>query len=351
MAYQVYFTDVENLNVSESATYSLSDAVTVLTESNEELLEEDLAGSVHIGLMDGRNEVLKLLLELPIAGFNLFDYIRDYGEQKLDDASLDGFNSFVDELESSVAEEIDNTTKTEVAQFDEEDVAEEVEHIPRRQSRHKGGNKTNKVKPKRPGLFESIQWPRFSRKFAIAAAGLGVIFLIAISVFATNRKPEFDALIKQQKYNEAAKYYPNNAQQVEDYIFASYLQGKTGDQTLNSFQKSHSTSRGKFDSHFISGDYKKCVQDYEAHTDDFGKKTGRLSLVAYAYLKTGNVDKAQKLTIKSGDTGMTKKITQYVDKTSQIKAKQQEFDKTKDTKKKSDLQTEILNLKMQRSNI
>lgn len=126
------------------------------------------------------------------------------------------------------------------------------------------------------------------------------------------QQPSYSQLIKEEKYAQAAQAYPDKGVAIENKM-------------LNDGNIKNKASQAKkiavfasgdaidFDNYYFNGQFKKAVKLYEnsnetslTHLTD-----ARRTMLAYSYMKTGNVDEARKLAQPLNNDQLNQKIEAY----------------------------------------
>ena len=126
------------------------------------------------------------------------------------------------------------------------------------------------------------------------------------------QQPSYSQLIKEEKYDQAAQAYPDKGVAIENKM-------------LNDGNIKNKASQAKkiavfasgdaidFDNYYFNGQFKKAVKLYEnsnetslTHLTD-----ARRTMLAYSYMKTGNVDEARKLAHPLNNDQLNQKIEAY----------------------------------------
>lgn len=152
-----------------------------------------------------------------------------------------------------------------------------------------------KPKPKKERSIEIKSWPW--KKIgtgivviliSISIVFLGMNFLNSKGSSDANRKEAFETLITEEKYNQAAKEYPNRIKDIEQEIVKS-----KDFEALEKFNDKYPTAEGKFDLAFNLKNWEAVIE-----TDQSTLTKDRQVMLAYAYIQLDRLDEADILNKK-----------------------------------------------------
>lgn len=149
----------------------------------------------------------------------------------------------------------------------------------------------------------SLRLPRVRPVFLLVIAGLVLVSGVGYQVYAAlNRDPvvpPYTTLMKEDKYLEAAKEYPDHRSSIEDELAA---QGRT--KVLATFQKRYPSKNGSFDLAFQQRSYAKVISASQAATMTKLRK----AKLAVAYVKTKQYDEALVMNADLNDDNLAAQI-------------------------------------------
>ncbi len=151
-----------------------------------------------------------------------------------------------------------------------------------------------------------------------------VVFLIILLVWTglghlksdskktVKQQPSYSQLIKEEKYAQAAQAYPDKGVAIENKMLSDGNVKNKASQAKK-IAVFASGDAIDFDNYYFNGQFKKAVKLYEnsnetslTHLTD-----ARRTMLAYSYMKTGNVDEARKLAQPLNNDQLNQKIEAY----------------------------------------
>ncbi|WP_430609011.1 hypothetical protein [Enterococcus sp. MSG3310] len=173
-------------------------------------------------------------------------------------------------------------------------------------------------RPKKEKIKKEKQWqiPRMNKRSAIVF--FVVLFFICsavgIVVYATTpeKRVSYEELVRQEKFIEAGKEYPDKQQEIENLIFKK-IQSEEKPELgkLRAYNKEIPTTQGDFDLAMLTYDYGKSIGIYEKEKDQFKNDHSRLPLVGYAYLKEQKLKAAKEISEQTTSPELEKYILEY----------------------------------------
>lgn len=163
--------------------------------------------------------------------------------------------------------------------------------------------------------------PKRKKRRAALLVGIALVALIfgSIKVLSWGSSlvkptPSYDSLITERKYDKAATFYPNRATETENKMLAdTSIKDKANYSRQIAMNSDSHADPLKFDQAYFEGDFEKVVAIYEASSskDLLNLSQARTTMLAYAYMKTGNTDDATKYAKKVNNEQLNQKIQAY----------------------------------------
>lgn len=308
-------------SVESSVTYSVYGAVLCLSELEVMASEKKVIKTFDITIYEDEKPVYHDSLTI---GNETGSELISYVEERLQELYPDK-KSAIDEL----------VTKIQDAYMDGGEVILKGASEPAKTRSEKKGTtkeKSQKVKNVQKVKKEKQIKPKKPPKtIGTGVLLLGVVFLLVIgsvgsffifskgssakktgntdTVHSVEKKKtdSLDSLLNQEKFLDAAKEYPKNLAQIEDELFERSTVSDF--EELKTFNKKYPTEQGAFDSAYLSKDFEQVVR-----LKDVAKKENRKSMLAFAYLKVGNIPEAKKINLVLKSKGLDKMIasTEYL---------------------------------------
>ncbi|OTN84065.1 hypothetical protein A5819_003615 [Enterococcus sp. 7E2_DIV0204] len=170
---------------------------------------------------------------------------------------------------------------------------------------------------------KQIQIPKMP-KWTIPIKKIGIVFLFtclfigggfAVKSVLSDQKdkqPSLQEYLTKKNFKEAAEAYPDKISEVENELFLIVQkEGRTHLKDLSSFQKKYPTEQGTFDLAMFDYQYDVGISTFEKNKQLFKHDETRQILVGYAYLKEGQVKKAEEIQHTLNSPELEKFIRQY----------------------------------------
>ncbi len=175
---------------------------------------------------------------------------------------------------------------------------------------------TNRPKKEKIKNEKQRQIPRMNKRIAIVFFVVLFFICSAVGIFVYATTPEkrvsYEELVRQEKFIEAGKEYPDKQQEVENLIFKK-IQSEEKPELgqLRAYNKEIPTTQGDFDLAMLTYDYGKSTGIYEKEKDQFKNDHSRLPLVGYAYLKEQKLKAAKEISEQTTSPELEKYILEY----------------------------------------
>lgn len=175
---------------------------------------------------------------------------------------------------------------------------------------------TNRPKKEKIKKEKQRQIPRMNKRIAIVFFVVLFFICSAVGIFVYATTPEkrvsYEELVRQEKFIEAGKEYPDKQQEVENLIFKK-IQSEEKPELgkLRAYNKEIPTTQGDFDLAMLTYDYGKSTGIYEKEKDQFKNDHSRLPLVGYAYLKEQKLKAAKEISEQTTSPELEKYILEY----------------------------------------
>ena len=310
--------EIFSARVESSVTYSVYGAVLCLSELEVMASEKKVIKTFDITIYEDEKPVYHDSLTI---GNETGSELISYVEERLQELYPDKKNA-IDEL----------VTKIQDAYMDGGEVILKLASEPiKTRSEKKGTTKEKSQKVKKVKKEKQIKPKKPPKTIGTGVLLLGVVFLLVIgsvgsffifskglsskktgntdTVHSVEKKAtdSLDSLLNQEKFLEAAKEYPKNLDQIEDELFERSTVSDF--EELKTFNKKYPTEQGAFDSAYLNKDFEQVVR-----LKDVAKTENRKSMLAFAYLKVGNIPEAKKINLVLKSKGLDKMIasTEYL---------------------------------------
>lgn len=155
---------------------------------------------------------------------------------------------------------------------------------------------------KKEGLLDRLK--KSKGKIAGLIVALGLIGFGSNFAYEQYQAKEFDQMLEQSYFHEAAQHDPQKVDEIEKYILINNTK------ELEEFVDENQTTFGNMDLFFIKKEYELVTKFYE-DKPNLKYDEDRLSMVGYSYLKQGNINNANKINKGINDTVLTNKIVDY----------------------------------------
>ena len=175
-------------------------------------------------------------------------------------------------------------------------------------------NKNNKGVKHRP------RSAHHKKKWKIIIPGLlilflGISFLIHASMGMRHKvesRPSYSSLIKKGDYQKAASTYPDKGNEIENKMLGD-PNVKDKESVNNEVAEFSNTDAIRFDSAYFSHDFKKAVSIYENSNSNslLNLSAPRRTMLAYCYMKTGDIDNANDIAKPLNNKALKEKIDAY----------------------------------------
>lgn len=347
------FIEIDGLELPNDRRLKLVDGVLLLERQNEELLSTGEIGYVVYQLYFDETEdvVYSDSLDLPINSFNFTSEIKT--SLTADGESLTPeMEDFLTTIYKELGQKRDRKRKrrpskkqinepeidhgTTIEETENEVLDELPTEVPSKPKKKKK-NKPKKIKKEKSFSLSQILSGKL-KTFLIAAA---VFFLLAFlgfgaikwlpSLFA-DRAPSYEELLKDEKYSEAARSYPDRKQEIEQHLYDKALdkQSTETEKELERFQEKFPTPFGDFDLAILNKNYDQALSLYKKKTKAFKDSKDRMTLVGYCYLKSDKPKEAKEISHELKSVELEK----YVYKYEQLVAQIEEYEKRLEDLKK-----------------
>lgn len=346
------FKEIDGLNLPSDRKLKLVDGVLLLERQNDELLSSGELGYVFYQLYfeDTEDIVYSDSMDLPIESFNFVSEI----EQSL---TADGeeltpeMEDFLTVIYKDLKQKRDRKKRKRIPKKIEPDVEKSTNNI----SVEPEAEPVLNIEPQTEEVLKNVEkhpqitpveekkktFHFFGRSIKFPVIVAAVIFLLVIlGVGAVNwipklfadRVPTFEELIKEEKYFDAARSYPEEKEEIEQHLYDQAVDKQTTEnaQKLESYQKKYPTRFGAFDLAILNKNYEEALALYEKKPDSFKNSKDRMTLVGYCYLKKDKPKEAKKISIEIQSVELEK----YVYKYEQLIAQIEEYDKQLEDLKK-----------------
>lgn len=311
-------------SVESSVTYSVYGAVLCLSELEVMASEKKVIKTFDITIYEDEKPVYHDSLTI---GNETGSELISYVEERLQELYPDKKNA-IDELVTKIQDAymdggeviLKGATEPAKTRSEKKGTTKEKNQKVKKVKKVQKVKKDKQIKPKKP-----------PKTIGTGVLLLGVVFLLVIgsagsffifskgssanktgntdTVHSIEKKAtdSLDSLLNQGKFLDAAKEYPKNLAQIEDELF----EGSTVSdfEQLKNFNKKYPTEQGAFDSAYLSKDFEQVVR-----LKDVAKTENRKSMLAFAYLKVGNIPEAKKINLVLKSKGLDKMIasTEYL---------------------------------------
>lgn len=347
------FKDIDGLELPDDRKLKLVDGVLLLERQNDEMLSSGELGFVVYQLYFSENEdiVYSDSLDLPIQAFNFTSEI-----EKSLTADGESLTPEMEEFLTAIYKELSQKRerkrkkrqpKREKRDHESIQNIEEPEQIEESISPQESVSKPSIKKKKFPKQKKNKEKePRnisygFGRKGKISLIALAVFFLFIFLVFGAvkwlpnlfaDRAPSYEELMKDEKYYDAARSYPEQKEDIEQRLYDKALDKKSTEteQDLESYQKKFPTKYGEFDLAILNKNYDKALSLYKEKPKTFRDSKDRMTLVGYCYLKKDRPKEAKEISVEIQSVELEK----YVYKYEQLIAQIEEYDKQLEELKK-----------------
>lgn len=174
-----------------------------------------------------------------------------------------------------------------------------------------------RIKPIKREEREDFTYRKKKRKrWLISLSIVGFLFILFMGIKALGNPvintPSFDSLISQGEYAKAAQTYPSKATEAENKMLEdSNVKDKAG--TAASILNYTDSDTVKFDNAYFNGQFKKVIDIYnDSNTSDLANlNSERKTMLAYSYMKTGDISDAKQVANGLGNTQLNEKIEAY----------------------------------------
>ncbi|QDR73603.1 hypothetical protein FOD75_10930 (plasmid) [Limosilactobacillus reuteri] len=162
----------------------------------------------------------------------------------------------------------------------------------------------------------------------IIALGFGFNALNSMGKSQAEAPEPYDSLIKKKEYAKAASAYPSRAVETENKMLADSSLKNKGD-IASDINNTTTADAVQFDVAYFSSDFKEVVRLYEDSSSNslLHPNAQRRTMLAYSYMKTGDVDNARSIAKPLNNDQLNQKIETY--------AKFQDANKTLEDKLKN----------------
>lgn len=279
------FLEAEGMEVPLNRAFSLDRAILLLEKQNKIAQQEQQIMSCMYRLSVDNQAIYDSTLTFPVEEFSLYGTIvKEVEEQE--------FNS--KEEKEAFLEWLSKTF-----------------NVKKEKKKATNGPKKEKIKKEK-------QWqiPRMNKRIAIVFFVVLFFICSAVGIFVYATTPEkrvsYEELVRQEKFIEAGKEYPDKQQEVENLIFKK-IQSEEKPELgkLRAYNKEIPTTQGDFDLAMLTYDYGKSIGIYEKEKDQFKNDHSRLPLVGYAYLKEQKLKAAKEISEQTTSPELEKYILEY----------------------------------------
>lgn len=308
-------------SVESSVTYSVYGAVLCLSELEVMASEKKVIKTFDITIYEDEKPVYHDSLTIGNeTGSELISYVEERLQELYPDKK-DAIDELVTKIQDAYMDGgeviLKDTSEPTKTRSEKKGVTKEKSQKVKNVQKVK---KEKQIKPKKP-----------PKTIGTGVLLLGVVFLLVIgsagsffifskgssanktgntdTVHSVGKKAtdSLDSLLNQEKFLDAAKEYPKNLAQIEDELFERSTVSDF--EELKTFNKKYPTKIGAFDSAYLSKDFEQVVR-----LKDVAKTENRKSMLAFAYLKVGNIPEAKKINLVLKSKGLDKMIasTEYL---------------------------------------
>ena len=157
---------------------------------------------------------------------------------------------------------------------------------------------------------------RRRKKWLIPLSVLCFLLILFVGIKALGNPvantPSFDSLINQGEYAKAAQTYPSKAAEAENKMLQdSNVNDKAG--TAASIMSYTDSDAVKFDNAYFNGQFNKVIDIYDDSSSPYltNLNSERKTMLAYSYMKTGDIGDAKQTADGLGNDQLNEKIEAY----------------------------------------
>lgn len=343
------FIEIDGLELPNDRKLKLVDGVLLLERQNDELLSSGELGFVVYQLYFAENEdvVYSDSLDLPIDSFNFTSEIEKSltaGGESLTPEMEQFLTVIYKELKQK--KERKRKVRPQRKQTVVLDNAQTVEESPQETAHEPPPEKIAETKPKKVSKVKSpnnqfeVSHRFTGTKIKIPLIALAIIFLcICLGVGAmtvlpklfADRAPSYEALIKDEKYFDAAKSFPDHREEIEQQLYEKALDKRSTEteQQLENYQEKYPTKYGEFDLAILNHNYDQALSLYKKKPKDFQDSKDRMTLVGYCYLKKNRPKEARDISLEIQSVELEKYVYKYEQLVAQIKEYEKQLEELK----------------------
>ncbi|MBC1487255.1 hypothetical protein HB897_13555 [Listeria seeligeri] len=315
---EIIFLDGKEMDIQEGQKLDYNKAQALCERKNEELLSRSHEASCSYQLLSYEKVVYESRLHFP---YDLFDFHEILQKELHGKEEAEAFLTWFEEQINYKAPKIKTSQKKE--------------RRPKKEKQEKR-RKERKV----PTLSKKMSGVLFLCLFGLGLVG----FTIYMIQPEAKEKPAYSTLMKEKKYNQAAKVYPEKQAIIREKLFQQAMKGNEHEKNVyKEYNDTYPSKTGEFDRAVLASDFQATIKAYEKKPSIIEKDSERLAIVGYAYLKNKDLAAAKDVAEKTENLDLEKRIAHYEQLTLSIANREKKIkDLQKDPiKNEKAIQTEI----------
>ncbi|HHQ0190797.1 TPA: hypothetical protein ACSKR0_002860 [Listeria monocytogenes] len=283
---EIIFLDGEEMDIQEGLKLDYNKAQALCERKNEELLSRSHEASCGYQLLSQEKVVYESRLHFP---YDLFDFHEILQKELNGKEEAEAFLTWFEEQINYKRPKMKTSPNKE--------------RRPKKEKQEKR-RKERKV----PRLSQKKMGVLFLCLFVLGLVGL-TIYMIQPEA---KEKPAYATLMKEKKYKQAAKAYPEKQAIIREKLFHQAMTGGEQDKKVyQTYNDTYPSKTSDFDQAVLASDYQATLKAYEKMPSIIEKDSERLAIVGYAYLKNKDLVAAKEIAEKTENLDLEKRIAHF----------------------------------------